>query len=157
MDFSKFKTSDWMIVGGGAAFVISGFVLDWASIDTPIGSYSGGHAFDWFFTGGLALIIAIVAATLTVMRLIGTKPLSAELPLGLVAITAVGLVLMLLRTLAGPGSGVGRGVGMLLSFVASAVVFAGAFLSFKETGGTINDLKDLDKLKAALAKPKPTS
>ncbi|MEZ5216301.1 MAG: hypothetical protein R2715_06855 [Ilumatobacteraceae bacterium] len=156
MDFSKFKTSDWMIVGGGAAFVISGFVLDWASIDTPIGSYSGGHAFDWFFTGGLALIIAIVAATLTVMRVMGTKPLSPELPL-------TGrhqrrrLLLMLVRTLAGPASGVGRGVGMLFSFVASAVVSPVPSSPSRRPGGTMNDLKDLDKLKTALAKAKPKS
>ncbi|MEZ5259445.1 MAG: hypothetical protein R2705_21960 [Ilumatobacteraceae bacterium] len=156
MDFSKFKTSDWMIVGGGAAFVISGFVLDWASIDTPIGSYSGGHAFDWFFTGGLALIIAIVAATLTVMRVMGTKPLSPELPLT----GRHQRRRLLLDARANPRRpGVRcrtrRGDAVQLRRLGGRSPVPSS--PSRRPGGMMNDLKDLDKLETALAKVKPKS
>ncbi len=32
MDFSKFKTPDWLKVGGAAVFLIAGLFLDWAKL-----------------------------------------------------------------------------------------------------------------------------
>ena len=32
MDFSKFKTSDWLKIGGGIGFLIFGTFLDWAKV-----------------------------------------------------------------------------------------------------------------------------
>lgn len=56
MDFSKFKTSDWLKVGGAAGFLIFGF-FDWVTVDGPAGFGSlgsaGGNVFDFFWTGTL--------------------------------------------------------------------------------------------------------
>ena len=32
MDFSKFKTPDWLMIGGGAGMLIFGFALDWTIV-----------------------------------------------------------------------------------------------------------------------------
>ena len=47
------------------------------------------------------------------------------------------------------GGSIGRGIGMILSVLSGFVVFAGAFLGFKESGGDFGDLKDMNKLKAS--------
>ena len=47
------------------------------------------------------------------------------------------------------GGSVGRGIGMILSAISGFVVFAGAFLGFKESGGDFGDLKDMNKLKSS--------
>ncbi len=51
MDFSKFKTSDWLMVGGGGAMFIAGF-LPWVTVSAG-GFSSSGNAFEFFFTGTL--------------------------------------------------------------------------------------------------------
>ncbi len=55
MDFSKFKTSDWLKAGGALGFLIFGF-FSWVKIDfgADLGfavDDSGGNVFDFFFTG----------------------------------------------------------------------------------------------------------
>ena len=54
MDFSKFKTPDWLIVGGGVVFLIGGF-LDWLTATGELFGVEvtirGATAFDFFFTG----------------------------------------------------------------------------------------------------------
>ena len=45
------------------------------------------------------------------------------------------------------GVDVGRGIGMILSTLAVLVAAAGAVMGYTESGGNINDLKDINKLK----------
>ncbi|HSB86897.1 MAG TPA: hypothetical protein VLD86_11330, partial [Ilumatobacteraceae bacterium] len=47
------------------------------------------------------------------------------------------------------GFDVGRGIGMILSVISGLVAFAGAFMGFKESGGELSDLKDMNKIKAS--------
>ena len=70
---------------------------------------------------------------------------------------AVAAVLILIRIIFNPldgkdalealGVDVGRGIGMILSTVAVLAATAGAFIGYTESGGNINDLKDINKLK----------
>ena len=63
---------------------------------------------------------------------------------------------MLIRLIMGAGSegtdlfeiDLDRATGMYLAFAATAVACAGAFMGFKESGGDLNDLKDMNKLKS---------
>jgi hypothetical protein len=45
------------------------------------------------------------------------------------------------------GGDVGRGIGLFLALVAAVLVLAGSVIGFREAGGDLNDLKDIDKLK----------
>ncbi|MCU1360921.1 MAG: hypothetical protein JWN99_2210 [Ilumatobacteraceae bacterium] len=163
MDLSKFKTSDWLKVGGGIGFLIFGFV-SWVkfSATNPVTgtkvSASSGNVFDFFFTGTIPWILIIGTAVITVLLIMGTiKAGALPWPLIMLAATALALLLLLIRLLFNPldgkdaieagGGDVGRGFGMILSVLSGAAAFAGAFLGFKESGGDLNDLKDMNKIK----------
>ena len=161
MDLSKFKTSDWLKVGGGAAFLIFGF-LPWVKISGPggFGSSSGGNVFDFFFTGIIPWILIIGTAVITLLLVTGKmKAGNLPWPLIMLVATALGALLLILRLLINPldgkdfieasGGSVGRGIGMILSTIAGIAAAAGAFLGFQESGGDLNDLKDMNKLKSS--------
>ncbi len=152
MDFSKFKTSDWLMIGGGAAMLILGMVLDWTSVNTGFGTVTLDGPFNYFLTGGLAWILVVgvgaLAAALALEKLPPTQPWS------LIFIGASGLavLLMLIQLLIGGRQGTDRGIGMIGAFVWAAIALAGAYLNFQASGGNIKDLTDVDKLKASFAK-----
>ena len=161
MDLSKFKKSDWMKIGGAAGFLIFGF-LNWTTVEAPggLGSASGNNVFHFFFTGTLPWILIIATGVITFLLANGTmKQGSLPWPLIMLAATGLAALLLLIRLIFNPteidgiveaaGGSVGRGIGLILSVIAGFVVFAGAFIGFKEAGGEISDLKDMNKLKGA--------
>ena len=153
MDFSKFKTPDWLMIGGGAAMLILGFTLDWTTVDTGFGSASGDGPFDYFFTGGLAWILVIAVGALAAANAAGKLPPNQPWPLILLACAGLATILMLLRIILGARFDFAdRGIGMYGAFVFAAVALAGAYLSFQAAGGDIKDLTDVDKLKASFSK-----
>ncbi|MDO8365048.1 MAG: hypothetical protein Q7V88_19315 [Actinomycetota bacterium] len=162
MDLSKFKTSDWLKVGGAGLFLIFGF-FDWISVEykgADVLGGDGGNVFDFFWTGTLPWILILATGVITVLLVTGTmKPGSLPWPLIMLGATALGALLLLIRLIFNPleykdvyeagGAEVGRGIGMILSAVGGVVAAVGAFLGFKESGGDLNDLKDMNKLKAS--------
>ena len=159
MDFSKFKTSDWLKTGGAVAFLIFG-LFPWTKVSAFGFSESGDNVFDFFFTGIIPWLLIIGTGVVSVLLLMGKIPKSS-LPWPVIMLAATGLaaLLLLLRLVVNPyevggfdldGSGVdvGRAFGMYLSVLSGLAVFAGAFLGFKESGGDINDLTDVNKLKS---------
>lgn len=148
MDFSKFKTNDWLIIGGGLGMLIFGTFLDWQKV----GPFSGGNAFDFFFTGTVPWILLIGAAVVTFLRVQGTiKDGGVPWPMVIAFATLLAAVLLLIRFLFNPGApdGVDRGVGLILSFLAGLVAAAGGVMSFTASGGNIKDLADVNKIKDA--------
>jgi hypothetical protein len=157
MDFSKFKTSDWLKVGGAIGFFIFGF-FDWVSFDLNFGgvgvSTSGGNVFDFFWTGTLPWILILATGVLTVLLVQGIVK-NSKLPWPLIMLAATGLagLLLLIRLIFNPISGVpsgfvGRGIGMWLSVLSGLVALAGSFMGFTESGGDLKDFTDVNKLKA---------
>ena len=156
MDFSKFKTPDWLIIGGGAAVFIGGLALDWISVDAgPFGSVSGGNAFDFTLTGALPWLLVVASAVVTVLVLMDVLS-KDQAPWTMIVLAATGLsaVLLLIRIIFNPGvgEGVDRGMGMYLTFIGVVVATAGAFLNFQASGGNLKDLTDVDKLKSSFTK-----
>lgn len=165
MDLSAFKKSDWLKVGGAAGFFIFGF-FSWVTVDVSVegvgnSSDSVGNVFDFFWTGILPWLLVIATAVVTVLLVM--KVLApGQLPWPLIMLAANGLaaLLLLIRLIFNPISGssgfalggvsvdYGRGIGMILSVLSGLVAFGGAFMGFKESGGDLNDLKDVDKLKS---------
>ena len=151
MDFSKFKTHDRLVVGGGVAVLIFTF-LKWWKVDTGFGTF-GTTGFDHFFTGIVPWILIVGTAVLTFLSAAGIFKLPATLPAPLIFLgaTALGTFLILMNLLTSPGipSGVSRGIGLFISLIGAIVATVGAVLGFQASGGNLNDLKDPNKLKAA--------
>lgn len=153
MDFSKFKTPDWLMIGGGAAMLVLGFALDWTSVDTGFGSASGDGPFDYFFTGGLAWLLVVAVGALAAANAMGKLPPSQPWSLILLGGAGLAMILMLLRILLGARFDFAdRGIGMYGAVVWTAIALAGAFMNFQATGGNVKDLTDIDKLKASFSK-----
>ena len=161
MDFSKFKTPDWLIIGGGIGILIFGF-LKWVTISGFGISSSGGNVFDFFWTGTIPWILLIASAVITVLLVQGTlKEDQAPWPIILLVATAVAALLLLLRLIFNPiegkdliesaGGEVGRGIGMILSTLAGIVAAVGGFLNFKAKGGELAHLTDVNKIKSSFS------
>ena len=150
MDFSKFKIHDWLMVAGGAAMLILGMALDWSSF----GGVSGDGPFDYFFTGGIAWLLVVAVGVLAFLHAGGKLPTTQPWALIFLAASGLAMILMILRILlggrdVGGGFEVDRGTGMYLAVVWTALSLAGAVMNFTASGGNLNDLKDMDKLKAS--------
>jgi hypothetical protein len=159
MDFSKFKTSDWLKIGGAIGFLIFGF-LEWVTFDYGgVDLGGGGNVFDFFFTGTIPWILVIGSGVITFLVVQGTLKNNVPWPLITFVATALAALLLLLRLIFNPidgkdaieagGGSVGRGIGMILSVLSGIVAAVGGFLGFKEAGGDFGDLKDMNKLKAS--------
>ena len=154
MDFSNFKPSDWLMVGGGAAMLVLGLFLDWTSVSEGGFSASGDNPFQYFFTGGIAWILVSAVGVLALLRAGGKLPDSQPWPLIFLGATGLATLLMLIRIILGGrdlGFGIDgdRGIGMYGALVWSGIALGGAFMKFTESGGDIKDLTDMDKLKGA--------
>jgi hypothetical protein len=163
MDFSNFKTSDWLMIGGGVGIFVFGF-FKWVTVSAFGFSDSGGNVFDFFWTGTIPWILVLGSAVVTFLLAQGTlKQDQLPWPLILLAATGLAALLLLIRIIFNPldgkdliesaGGDVGRGVGMILSVISGLVAFAGAFMNFQASGGNLKDLTDVDKLKSSFAKP----
>ena len=152
MDFSKFKTSDWLIVGGGVFTLIGGLFLDWIKIEAF--GISRGNAFDFTLTGALPWLLVIAATVITVLLVLEKLDAKAQpWPLILLGATAFAALLLLIRVVFNPGIGDegSPDMGMFVTFVAALVTTAGAFLNFQASGGELSDLIDMKKLKASFS------
>jgi hypothetical protein len=166
VDLSKFKTSDWLKVGGGAVFFIAGF-LSWWTLEVDgfegFGGASEGATGlgDYFGTVGLAWLIYTAIAVLTVLSVLGVFKLPSNIPapLAFLGASVLALLLVLLRFISDgiddgglgevAGIDISRGIGNYLGTLAAIVIVVGCVLGFKESGGDLNDLKDVNKLKSS--------
>ena len=105
MDFSKFKTSDWLMIGGGIGIFIFGF-FNWVTVSGFGFSSSGGNVFDFFFTGTIPWFLVIASAVITVLLVQGIlKADQAPWPLILLVATGLAALLLLLRIIFNPIDG----------------------------------------------------
>ena len=168
MDLSKFKTSDWLKVGGGAVMLIAGFLTWWQpSCPSGVGSSECNSAIDSFgldftgfdltFTGLIPWLLIVAIAILTVLGVMGIFKLPTTLPLPLIflAASALSFLLVLIRFFVDPfDSGLGlsgnteRGIGLYLALLATAAVTVGCFIAYKESGGDVNDFRDMKKMRS---------
>ena len=150
MDLSKFRPGDWLLLAGAAVMLIFGLALDWSTD----GGLSGDNAFNYFFTGGLSWLLVVGAGIVAVLlALDAIKPGATPWPALLVLGTGLATILMFIRLLLGGRDDFGRGPGMWVAFLAAVAAFAGAFLNFTQSGGTLSDLTDIDRLRDAFKGP----
>ena len=167
MDFSKFKTSDWLKVGGGAVMLIAGF-LTWWQPKCPSGVGSSEcdatidalgldiNAFDLTFTGLFPWILLVAIGALTFLGVTGIFKLPSSMPwptifLGAAAFSAL---MIIIRLFADPfdtgllGDATERGIGLYGAVVGGALSLIGCVQGFTESGGSLSDLKDMNKMKS---------
>jgi len=154
VDLSKFKTSDWLKVGGGVAMLIAYF-LTWWKIDFP--GAPGANGSDYFFTGTVPWLLILAVAIITFLSAANIAKLPRTVPWHLIflAASALSFLLVLIRFFSdGFDDDFGevdttRGAGLFIALLATIVVTIGSVLGFKESGGDLNDLKDVNKLKSS--------
>jgi hypothetical protein len=147
MDFAKFKPSDWMKVGGGLLFFIAYF-LKWWGLDIAGNTYGwkGSH---YFFTGTVPMLLLLAVGVVAVLRVSGTKLPKLPWPIMLLAATALCTLLIIIRFFFDglEGGSLDRKVGLFLAIIGAIVALVGSVLGFKESGGDLSDLKDINKIK----------
>ena len=136
MDVSRFKTGDWLLVGGGAVMLVVAQILDWATVDSERGSGGLHNAFDYPATGGLAWALTVAAGILAFLLASGLmRPGRAPWPELLLGATGVATVLMVVRVILGAGEIVTfdlqRGPGMWAALLAAVLGFAGAVTNYR--------------------------
>lgn len=161
MDFSKFKTSDWLKIGGALIFLIFGF-MGWITaevggIEVPGGDE--GNVFDFFWTGTLPWILVLGTGVITFLLVQGSlKKDGPPWPLIMLGATGLAALLLLIRVIFNPlensdvleaaGFEFGRGIGMIGSVIGGLLAFAGSVMGYTESGGNLSDLKDVNKMKS---------
>ncbi len=152
MDVSRFRVGDWILVAAGAVMLVLGLAVPWTSVELE-GLDLGGaqNAFSYPFTGGVAWLLVVAAGVIAFLRAAdlmgdGSIPWTRLTVLA----TALAVALMLLRLILGPGGGndrvsLGRGSGMIIAFLASAVALGGAYLNHRAEGGSLADLWSFDR------------
>lgn len=148
MDLTNFKLHDWLMIGGGAAMLVFGLILDWTSVSSGGFSASGDGPFDYFLTGGLAWIFVVAVGVLAFLRVAEMLPDNQPWGIIFLGLTVLASVLMVLQIIMGARFDVAdRGMGMWGALIWTFVALAGAVTNFRAGGGTVSDLTDLDKLK----------
>jgi|SRR5665647_2305201 len=134
MDTSKLSRFDWVVVGGMILMFISLF-LAWYKIEIlqDIVRFSMGG---WHFGAAVtAWLLTLLAAALVIVKGIPSLKFSFPLPEGItvMALGGVAFLLVLYRLIALPVQGIGRGGGIYVALLATAVVAFGGFLKNAET------------------------
>jgi hypothetical protein len=139
VDVSNFKTHDWLKVGGGAVFLIAGF-LPWLQI-SGFGFSVSANAFDFFFTGTVPWLIFVAIGVLTFLAAadIFKLPETFPAPTVFLGAAALGTLLVIIRFFDTEG-GLDRGIGLFLALIAAIVVTAGSYMAFTESGGNLAEL-----------------
>jgi hypothetical protein len=153
MDFTRFRTSDWLVVVGGAVVFVAGF-LDWFDAG-PVSP----NAFAFTFTGLVPWLLLTAAAVLAFLAAAGVLPAAAPWPLILIGLTGLGAILVLVRLVGGadlsdvvdlagqPDQSLDRSGALWLSAIGACVAVAGSVMMFQSAGERLSELPDLQKIR----------
>lgn len=153
MDVSKVSKGGMIFMGGTLLFVIASF-MSWFSVSGGGYTVDVGNGFDvGFLWCTLWFIVFLAGAVLLALPAFGVAAPKIP-PVAFLAAGALGTLFVLLKLIIGESDGgfgisIDRSLGLYLAFIAAVIVAVGGFLTFQESGGSIDDLKDMNKLKAS--------
>jgi len=152
VDLSKISKGGQVFAGAGIVYFIASF-LPWYSIDVPKelrGIYDlsfnawGDIGFLW---GSLWALLLIAGTILLVLPAFGVAAPKVP-PVAFLAVGGLALLFTLLKLLIGEDNPISASYGIYLAVIAAAAAAFGGFLLFQESGGDLNDLKDMNKIKS---------
>jgi hypothetical protein len=151
MDFSKLNTADKLKAGGGILFFLA-YLFPWWGASVSVGgvtyggSWSGSH---YFFTGTFPMLLLLAVAVVTILKMTATKLPALPWPTVFILVTGLTMLLIIFRFIfdGADGGSLDRRIGLFLAVVAAGIALAGSVIGFKDSGGDLNDLKDINKLK----------
>lgn len=159
MDLSKISKGGQIFAGAGIVFLIASF-LPWYSLE--YGGFEGvggisDSANAWgdigFLWGSLWALLLLGGAVLLILPAFGVT--APKLPaVAFLAVAALATLFTLLKLIIGEDDAPSLGItvdasfGLYLAILAAAAATFGAFTMFKESGGDLNDLKDVNKMKS---------
>lgn len=157
VDLSKISKGGQIFSGAAIVFLIASF-LPWYSVDFEAGTLFTGaqDSFNaWgdigFLWGSLWALLLLAGAVIVILPAFGVQ--APKIPaVAYLAVAALATLFVLLKLLIGEDDAPGfftisAGIGIYLAILAAAAATFGAFLMFKESGGDIGDLTDMNKLK----------
>jgi hypothetical protein len=149
MDFSKLKTSDWVIAASGLVLFIASF-LDWFTVSIDggelFGSVSdGGNGWDvGFFWAGIPVLLGLAMIAVVAIRAFSPETKLPDLPIGwgqaLFIAGVVAAAIVLLKLLIGEdvdgadilGVEIERAFGLFLASIAAIGLAVGGFLAWQD-------------------------
>jgi len=157
VDFSKLKTSDWLIGGGAIVFLVAMF-LPWYKAEAKASFGVGGgsvdhNGFSYFLQGTLPLLLLIALAVVLYLKMfqpnVKLPETAGPVSWAQAYLIASGLAafLVLTRLLITDKFGTGgfvdeavdfkRGIGLFLAFLGALAAVGGAFMKYqgKDDGG----------------------
>jgi hypothetical protein len=139
MDFSKLRTSDWVVGGSGVALLIFSF-FPWYGVEGLGGGSRSG--WDYFLFGTIPVLIGIAMVAIVLIRAMSPDTKLPELPIGwgqvLFIAGCVAAALVVLKLLIGDdvlGFDLDRKIGIFLSALAAIGLAVGGFLQWQEEKG----------------------
>ena len=159
MDLSKISRGGQIFAGAGIVFLVASF-LPWYSLD--YGGFQGvggisDSANAWgdvgFLWGSLWALLLLGGAVLLILPAFGVQV--PKLPaVAFLAVGALATIFTVLKLLIGEDDAPELGItidasfGLYLAIIAAAAAAFGGFLMFRESGGDLSDLKDMNKMKS---------
>ena len=153
MDLSKVSKGGQIFAGAGLIYLIASF-LPWYTLDIPKelqGFISDDSVNAWgdlgFLWGSLWALLFLAGAVMLVLPAFGVAV--PKLPaVAYLAVGGLATLFTLLKLIIGEDGPINAGYGLYLAVIAAAAAAFGGFMMFKESGGDLSDLKDMNKLKS---------
>lgn len=150
MDIGKISKGGLVFIGSSILFFIASF-LSWFSIGNAGFSFSVNGWDVGFLWSGLWVVVFLGLSVTLALPAFG-QPAPKIPAVAYLGAGALGALLVLLKLLIGE-TGWDRSFGLFLAVIAAIGVAAGGFLKFQESGGNLNDLKDMNKMKSQFSGP----
>jgi hypothetical protein len=145
MDTSRLTTGD-MIAGGGGVVLLISLFLSWYGVSVDVAGFSASESFNGWevlgFIDILLFLIAVGAIALVAARAVGQLPAEVPGALVLLALGALGVLLVLYRIIDIPTEGdipdevdLSRKFGIFIALIGAAAVAYGGWRTNTETPG----------------------
>ena len=148
MDLSKLSMGQKIFAVAGLVYFIASF-LSWYSYDVAGFISISANAWDiGFLWGTLWALLFIIGGVLLVVPAFGVS--APKLPaIAFLAVGALATVFTVLKLLIGEPDPISASFGIYLAVIAAIAATYGGFMMFKESGGSLDDLKDMNKIKGS--------